>query len=183
MNELDAIEAVFYLHFADFLGDGRWVLTEGGLSTARYLALCDADSVLDCFAGAWSVRIMDDDLDLIRDVLDEAVYVTRGSCDDKLADDDSTASEWVWPLLGGVAVSLALLAALSIELRRRRHAKNVDTTMMAKDVAASATKAEEVGDASGDEEEDEELESDQEVVVEVETAFARQANLGRTETQ
>merc|ERR1712087_1045755 len=179
-NELDAIEAVFYVHFADFLGESRWVLSEDGLSTARYLALCDADSVLDCTAGAWSVQMADDDL--VRDVVDEAVFMTHGSCDalsEKLEDEDSAAHDVVLLLLMGGAVTLLLIALVIIQYRRCSAPKNKfvkDNTMMQKEVAASSTKAEEVGDASDDEEDD------QEVVIEVEAAFARQANLGRTET-
>merc|ERR1719373_567450 len=156
------------MHFADFLGESRWVLSEDGLSTARYLALCDADSVLDCTAGAWSVQMADDDL--VRDVVDEAVLMARGSCDavsDEKADEDSAPSDVVLPLLMGGAVTLLLIALVIIQYRRMLGRKNVkNNTMMEKEVAASSTKAEEVGDASDDDEEDEE--EDQEVVVEVE---------------
>jgi len=167
-NELEAVSAVYYVHFADFLGESRWVLTKDGLSTARYLALCDADSLVECTAGAWSVQVADDDL--VRDVADETVFVTRGGCDALgAANDEDEDAQYVWQLLLGLAVSLVLLAMVaSLLLRRRRRAKCVDTAMMSKEVAAS-TKAKAVDDASDDED-------DAEVEVEVETAFAKQAN-------
>jgi len=184
-DEFSEVESVLYVHFADFLGESRWVLTEDGLSTARYLALCDAgaDSLLECTAGAWSVHVELDDL--VRDVLDESVFVTQGSCDWLESDSADAESEvedsTVLQLVLALAVSLALLAVVSgvVMLRRRRRAKQVDTTMMAKEVAASTStaKAMEVGDVSDEEEEDVEVE------VEVEAAFARQANSKQRETR
>merc|ERR1712087_851187 len=92
-DEFSEVESVLYVHFADFLGESRWVLTEDGLSTARYLALCDAgaDSLLECTAGAWSVHVELDDL--VRDVLDESVFVTQGSCDWLESDSADAESE------------------------------------------------------------------------------------------